>query len=95
MAAALLQVFPSVYTNYPENSLLISANTSEKYIVSNEYCIARHDDNMCFLPICRYHIILTGDIREWLQKRMHSVSTNKTWTVCIHILGTDSVVKVL
>ena len=46
----------------------ISANTYEKYIVSKEYCIARHDDKMCFLPNCRYHIILIGNIKELLQK---------------------------
>ena len=39
-----------------------------KYIVSEENCIARHDDKMCFLPNCRYHIILIGDIKELLQK---------------------------
>ena len=57
-------VIPSFYTNYSKNSLFISANTYEKYIV----CIARHDDKMCFLPNCRYHIILIGNIKELLQK---------------------------
>ena len=33
-----------------------------------EYSIARHDDNMCFLPNCRYHNILIGNIKELLQK---------------------------
>ena len=64
----MLQVIPSFYTNYSKNSLFISANTYEKYIVSKEYCIARHDDKMCFLPNCRYHIILIGNIKELLQK---------------------------
>ena len=36
--------------------------------MSKEYCIARRDDKMCFLPICRYHIILIGNIQELLQK---------------------------
>ena len=36
--------------------------------MSVEYCIARHDDEMCFLPNCRYHIILIGNIKELLQK---------------------------
>ena len=45
-----------------------SANSYEKYIVSKEYCIARHDDKMCFLPNCRYHIILIGNLKELLQK---------------------------
>ena len=61
-------MIPSFYTNYSKNSLFIFANTYEKYIVSKEYCIARHDDEMCFLPNCRYHIFLIGNIKELLQK---------------------------
>ena len=68
MAAVMLQVIPSFYTKYSKNGLFISANTNKKYIVSKEYCIARHDDKMCFLPNCRYHIILIGNIEELLQK---------------------------
>ena len=36
--------------------------------MSKKYCIARHDDKMCFLPNCRYHIILTVNIKDLLQK---------------------------
>ena len=36
--------------------------------MSKENCIARHDDKMCFLPNCRYHIPLIGNIKELLQK---------------------------
>ena len=68
MAAVMLQVTPSFYTNYSKNSLFISASTYEKYIVCKEYCIACHDDKMCFLPNCRYHNILIGNIKELLQK---------------------------
>ena len=64
----MLQVIPSFYTNYSKHSLFVSANTYEKYIVCKEYCIARHDDKMCFLPNCRYHIILIGNIKDLLQK---------------------------
>ena len=68
MAAVMLQVIPSFYRNYSRTSLFISAQTYEKYIVTKEYCIARHDDKKCFLPKCRYHIMLIGNIRELLQK---------------------------
>ena len=98
MAAVILQVISSFYTNYSKNSLFISANTYEKFIVSKEYCIARHDDRMCFLPNCRYHIILIGNIKELLQKLdnwMHSVPTTNTWTVCIHFSSTASRAKLL
>ena len=68
MAAVMLQVIPSFNTNYSKNSLFISANTYEKYIVSKEYCFARHDNTMCFLPSCRYHFSLIGYIEDLLQK---------------------------
>ena len=63
----MLQVTPSFWTIYSKNSLFTSANSYEKYIVSKEYCIARHDDKICFLPNCRYHIILIGNMKELLQ----------------------------
>ena len=68
MAAVMLQVIPSFYTSYSKNNLFVSGKTYEKYIVSKEYCIARHDDKMCFLFNCIYHNILIGIIRELLQK---------------------------
>ena len=68
MAAVMLQVIPSVYTNYSQNSLFISAKTYEKINVSNDYCIVRHDDKMCFLTIFRYHIIPIGNIKGLLWK---------------------------
>ena len=36
--------------------------------MSKEYCIARQDDKMCFLPNCKYHISLIGNMKELLQK---------------------------
>ena len=68
MAVVMLQVIPSFYTNYSKNSLFNSAITYEKYTVSKEYCIARHDDKRCFLPTYRYHIILIGNVKDLLQK---------------------------
>ena len=68
MAAVMLQVILSFYKNYSKNSPFISANIYEKFILSKEYCIARHDDKMCFLPNCRYDFILIGNIKELLQK---------------------------
>ena len=95
MAAVMLQVIPSFHTNYSKNSLFISANTYEKYIVSKEYYVARPDDKMCFLPICGYHIILIGNIKELLQKLHAFFSNTNTWTVCLHFSSTASVPKLL
>ena len=68
MAAIMLQTIPSFYAKISEKSLFISATTFEKYIVSKDYCIAHHDDKTCFLPACKYHIILLGNIEELLKK---------------------------
>ena len=68
MAAIMLQTTPSFYTKLSEKSLYISANTYEKYIVCKDYCIAHHDDKTCFLPSCKYHILLLGNVEELLKK---------------------------
>ena len=85
MAAVMLQRIPSFYTNYSKNSLLLSANTCEKYIVSKEYCIAHHDGKMCFLPDCRYHILIKGDIKELLQK-LDAFCFNYQHLACLYTL---------
>ena len=68
MAAIMLQSIPSFYTKLSEKSLFISANTYEKYIVCKDYCVAHHDDKTCFLPSCKYHILLLGNVEELLKK---------------------------
>ena len=68
MAAIMLQSIPSFYTKLSEKSLLISANTYEKYIDCKDYCVAHHDDKTCFLLSCKYHIILLGNVEELLNK---------------------------
>ena len=68
MAAIMLQSIPSFYTKFLEKSLFISASSFEKYIVCKDYCIAHHDDKTCFLPSCKYHILLLGNVEELLKK---------------------------
>ena len=68
MAAIMLQTVSSFYTKLSEKSLFISANICEEYIVSTDYCIAHHDDETCFSPACKYHIILLGNVEELLKK---------------------------
>ena len=81
----MIQVIPSFQTNYSKNSFFISANTYDKYIVNKEYCTARHDDKMCFLPNCRYHIILIGNIKELLQK-LDAFCFNHQHVDCLYTL---------
>ena len=64
----MLQTIPSFYAKISEKSLFISANTYEKYIVCKENCIAHHNGKTCFLPACKYHIVLLGNVQELLKK---------------------------
>ena len=68
MAAIMLQTFPSFYAKNSEKSLFISVTTYEKYIVPKDYCIAHHNEKTCFLPACKYHIVLLGNVQELLKK---------------------------
>ena len=68
MAAIMLQTIPSFYAKISEKSLFISATTYEKYIVCKDYCIAHHNEKTCFLPACKYHIVLLGNVQELLKK---------------------------
>ena len=64
----MLQLIPSFYTKISEKSLFISASTYEKNIVCEDYCVAHHNDKTCFLPACKYHILLLGNVEELLKK---------------------------
>ena len=78
-----------------ENNFFISANTYENYFTSKQYCAVRHDDKMCFLPNCRYHIILIGNIKDLLQK-LDAVCFNYQHEDCpLHFSSTASVAKLL
>ena len=68
MAAIMLQTIPSFYAKNSEKSLFISATTYEKNIVCKDYCIAHHKEKTCFLPTCKYHIVLLGNVQELLKK---------------------------
>ena len=53
--------------NFRKKSLY-SATTYEKDIVCKDYCIAHHNEKTCFLPACKYHIVLLGNVQELLKK---------------------------
>ena len=67
MAAIMLQTIPSFYAKTSEKSLCISANTYEKYIDCKGYCNAHHNNKTCFLPACKYHIVLLGNVQALLK----------------------------
>ena len=60
MAAVMLQALPSYYSNYSDKSLFISSsfNKYDNLLVTNEYCVASHNDSPCTLKNCNYHILL-------------------------------------
>ena len=64
----MLQTIPSFYVKILEKSLFISATTYEKYFVCKDYCIAHHNEKTCFLPACKYHFVLLGNVQELLKK---------------------------
>ena len=81
----MLQSIPSFYTKLSEKNLFISANTYEIYIVCKVYCIAHHDDKTCFLPSCKYHILLLGNVEELL-KKLDTLCFNYQQVDCLHTL---------
>ena len=83
MAAIMLQSIPSFYTKFSGKSLFNSAKTCEKYIVCTDYCIAHHDDN--FLPACKYHIILLGNV-EKLLKNLDTFCVTYQHVDCLYTL---------
>ena len=68
MAAIMFQSTPSFYAKNSEKRLFISATTFEKHNVCKDYCIAHHNEKTCFLPACKYHIVLLGNVQELLKK---------------------------
>ena len=68
MAAIMLQTIPIFYAKISEKSLFNSSTTYEKYIVCKDYCIAHHNEKTCFLPACKYQIVLLGNVQELLKK---------------------------
>ena len=68
MAAIMLRTIASFYAKLSEKSLFISATIYEKYIVRKDYCIAHHNEKTYFLPACKYHIVLLGNVQELLKK---------------------------
>ena len=68
MAAIMLHSIPNFYAKTSEKSLFISATTFEKYLVCKDYCIAHHNNKTCFLPACKNHTELLGNVQELLKK---------------------------
>ena len=53
---------------FRKRAFLFLQTHMKKNFMSKEYCIFRSDDQMSFLPDCRYHNILLGNFEELLKK---------------------------
>ena len=64
---------------------------------SKEWCVARNDDKMCFLPNWRYHIILIGDFKdERVATKIGCILFQlATRGLCTHFSSTDSMANLL
>ena len=67
VAFCYLYTHPFVQKNF-RKSLFVSATTYQKYIVCKDYCIAHHNEKTYFLPACKYHNVLLGNVQELLKK---------------------------
>ena len=85
IAAIMLQTIPSLYAKISVKNLFISATTYEKYLVCKDYCIAHHNENTCFLPTCKYHIVLPGNVQELL-KKLDSICFTYQHVDCLYTL---------
>ena len=81
----MLQTIPSFHAKVSEKSLFIFATTYENYIVCKDYCIAHHHDKTCFLPSCKYHILLFGNVQE-LPKKLDTLCFNYQHVDCLYTL---------
>ena len=84
MAAVLLQVIPSCFIHFSRLSFFC-VNTYQKHIASKNYCIARHDDKMCFPPNFKNHFVLIGEIKVLLQK-LDALCFNYQHVGCLYAL---------
>ena len=79
------------------NSLFISVNTYEKYIVIKDYCFSHNNDKTWFFSRCIYHILLIGDNEEMLQKldffASHINSLKKIYTLFKYRFGVKFVAE--
>ena len=84
---------PQLLRKGSRKNVFISATTSGKYIDCKSYRSAHHNEKTCFLPACKNHIVLLGNVQRLVKIRIHFASPINTWTVCIHFSRIDSVEK--
>ena len=85
MAAVMLQVVPAFLKNILKTVFLILQSLVEITLWVKKNYIAHHDEKMCFVTRCTYHITLTGDNKELLQK-LDAICFNYQHVDCLYTL---------
>ena len=94
MAAVMMQVVPSFYFVYSTKSVHICANTYEKYLVSKDYCVAQHEDSMCTVPNCKYHILLIAEKdKNDLMQKLDTFCFLYQLVDCLHTLSSIALME--
>ena len=93
MTPVVLQANPSCYTNSSEKKSVCFCMYIQK-LSTESSCLARHDEDMCFLLSSRHRILLLTDTGRLLQKLDLFCFTTNTWNVPIRSLIIGSVTTV-
>ena len=62
-----------------ENYSFFSTITHKKDNVTLDYSSAHHDDQMCFIPNCRYHFFYWQGLKECCENWTHSAAATNSW----------------
>ena len=81
----MLRTIPSFYAKLSDKSLFNAATRFEKNIVCKDYCNAHHNERTCFLPACKNHIVLLGNVQELL-KKLDTFCFTYQHMECLHTL---------
>ena len=84
MVAIMLQIIPSFYAKF-QKKVSSFLQIHIKYTLCKDYCITHHDNKTCFLPACKYHIILPRNVEELL-KKLDTICFTYQHVDCLYIL---------
>ena len=73
------------FTQKFQKKVSISAATYQIYIVCKDYCIDHHNEKTCFLPACKNHFVLLGNVQELL-KNVDKFSFTYQHVDCLYTL---------
>ena len=87
MAGIMCQVLPSYFNNLSSKCLFISISieTFTQYLVTEQYCVARHN-NFCPIENCKSHIILISDSVEDILEKLDNYFYTYQTVDCLYTL---------